>query len=402
MKKQILFVDDDGNVLDGLRRMLRTQRNEWDMQYVLSGAEALKIMAAKPIDLLVTDMRMPEMDGAELLREVMKRHPGTIRMVLSGQADSNLTMRAVGVAHQFIAKPCDPETLKSIVNRAIGLRLLLKDNRLTSIISEMDALPSVPALYLEMAEELQSADPSIQNVGQIIARDPGMAAKVLQLTNSAFFGLRHRVANPSDAVAYLGLDRVQHLFLAVQAFSQFTPPAACAFSMEPLWHHCLSTAVRAKAIAKEEEAGREIAEDAFTAALLHDIGELVLACRLGDRHAEAMNLAEMKGIPLWDAEQQILSATHAEVGAYLLGLWGLPDSIVEAVAYHHRPMDCANKAFCALTALHAADCQDSNHGHARIPVPRPDAQYLSGLLRKTRIPVMNASPSLCHASDPEK
>jgi DNA-binding NtrC family response regulator len=161
MKKQILFVDDDRNMLESLQRMLRRQRDEWDMQYAISPAEALKIMGTKPIDLIVTDMRMPEMDGTKLLGEVMKRHPEVIRMVFSGQADLNLTMRAVGVAHQFISKPCDPETLKSIVNRAISLRLLLNDSSLATIISEMDRLPSVPALYIEILDELQSPEPSI-------------------------------------------------------------------------------------------------------------------------------------------------------------------------------------------------------------------------------------------------
>jgi putative nucleotidyltransferase with HDIG domain len=394
-----LFVDDNRNMLEGLQRTLRRQRDEWDIQYAISPAEALKIMDTMPIDLIVTDMRMPEMDGTKLLGEVMKRHPEVIRMVFSGQADSNLTMRAVGVAHQFISKPCDPEILKSIVNRAISLRLLLNDSNLATIISEMDTLPSVPALYIEMVDELQSPEPSIQKVGQIIARDPGMTAKILQLVNSAFFGLRRRVSNPADAVSYVGLERVQQLFLAIHAFSRFTPAAAGSFSMELLWKHSLSTAAFAKAVAREEEPGTETAEDAFTAGLLHDIGKLMLACRLGDRHAEAINLAKMKGMPLWAAEQQVLSVTHAEVGAYLLGLWGLPDSIVEAVAYHHRPTDCANKVFCALTALHAADHQNSNQCYAGVPASQPSVEYLSKLLRKTRASALNASPILYNSSD---
>ena len=389
MKKHILFVDDDCNILQGLQRTLRAQRDDWEMQYVMSGAQALEIMDAKPIDLIVTDMRMPEMDGADLLREVMKRHPETIRMVLSGQADSQLVMKAVGVAHQFISKPCDPETLKSIVNRAISLRTLLEDNSLKSIISEMDTLPSLPTLYLEMTEELQSPEPSIQKVGQIIARDPAMTAKILQLANSAFFGLRRRISSPSDAVSYLGLDHVQHLFLAVHAFSQFTPPPTSSFSIELLWEHSLNTAALAKSIAKEEEASKSIVEDAFTSGLLHDIGKLMLACKLARSYAEAAYVAKMRSIPLWFAEQEALSVTHAEVGAYLLGLWGLPDSIVESVAYHHKPAACPNIGFCALTALHAADFQTSNQSFAGIPSPLPDMKYLSELLRKTKIPSAN-------------
>jgi putative nucleotidyltransferase with HDIG domain len=387
MKKQILFVDDECNILEGLQRTLRVQRNEWDMEYVMSGAQALEIMETKPIDLIVTDMRMPEMDGADLLRETMKRHPETIRIILSGQADSQMAMKAVGVAHQFISKPCDPNTLKSVVNRAINLRALLKDSNLKSVISEMDTLPSLPTLYHEMSEELQSQDASILRVGQIIGRDPAMTAKILQLANSAFFGLRRRISNPADAVSYLGLDNVQHLFLAVNAFSRFSPPHASSFSIELLWEHSVATAELAKSVAKDEEAGKNISDDAFTAGLLHDIGKLMLASRLPRSHSEAAQLAKMKGVPLWVAEQEVLSVTHAEVGAYLLGIWGLPDSIIESVAYHHCPMQCAGTSFCALTALHAADCQVSNQSYAGLPSPLPDMNYLSKVLKKTQISI---------------
>jgi putative nucleotidyltransferase with HDIG domain len=385
MKKQIVFVDDDHNILEGLQRTLRPQQHEWDMEYVTSGDEALQIMDARPIDLIITDMRMPEMDGNDLLREVMRRHPSAIRMIFSGQADSELIMKTVGVAHQFISKPCDPETLRSIIQRALNLRTLLNDSSLKSAISEMDTLPSVPVLFLEMTEELQSPVASIRKVGEIIARDPGMTAKMLQLVNSSFFGIRRRISNPTEAVAYLGLDRVQHLFLAIHAFSQFIPPVTGSFSMELLWEHSISTAALAKAIAGAEGATKDISEDAFTAGLLHDIGKLMLACRLAGRYPKVIDRAKMKGIPLYIAEKEVLSITHAEVGAYLLGLWGLPDSIVEATAYHHNPLDCANNGFCALTALHAADGQHRNSGYAEIPASPPEMTYLSGLLRNTQI-----------------
>jgi putative nucleotidyltransferase with HDIG domain len=267
---------------------------------------------------------------------------------------------------------------------------LLKDNSLERIVSELDTLPSVPALYLEMMEELQSVDSSIQKVGEIISQDLGMASKILQLVNSAFFGLRRSISNPADAVAYLGLDRIQHLFLALHAFSQFIPRANGAFSIDLLWEHSLSTAALAKAIIEKEGGNKEFVQDAFTAGLLHDIGKLMLACRLSDKHMETIELARTKAIPLWMSEQQILSITHAEIGAYLLGLWGLPDGIIEAVAYHHRPMDSGNKTFCALTALHLADCHNKNNSYRDLPALQLDTEYLSGFFKKSEINGLNA------------
>jgi putative nucleotidyltransferase with HDIG domain len=385
MKKHILFVDDDCNILEGLRRMLHGLRNEWDMQFAVSGAEALEIMDAQPIDIIVSDLRMPEMDGAVLMREVTKRHPDSIRIILSGQADSDLIMKAIGATHQFLSKPCDPETLKSIIHRAISLRALLQNGDLKDTISKMDTIPSIPTLYLELTDELQLPEPSVHEIGQIIAKDPGMTAKILQLANSAFFGRRRSISNSTEAVAYLGLDRIRNLLLVSHIFSQFTPPETSSFSIDMLWEHSISTAALAKTIAEEEKAAKDIIEDAFTAGLLHDIGKLMLACKLADKHEEAVNLAKGEDIPLWAAEKQIFSTTHAEIGAYLLGLWGLPDAIVEATAYHHRPMESPNRNFCALTALYAADCLNGSRSNSAFPAPPPNVEYLSTLLRKSSL-----------------
>jgi putative nucleotidyltransferase with HDIG domain len=382
MKKQILFVDDEPNVLNGLQRMLRGFRKDWDMHFASSGAEALDIIETKPIDVIISDMRMPGMNGAELLREAMRRRPGAVRMILSGQADSDLIVKAIGVAHQFISKPCDSETFKSSVFRAIELRTLLRDDNLITLVSNMGELPSVPALYVEMVQELQSKDASIYKVGRIVARDPAMTTKILQLANSAFFGRQHRISNASEAVAYLGLNVIRNLLLAVHAFRQFEPSKKSAFSIEQLWEHSISTATIARKIAEAEGADKKFADDSFTAGLLHDIGKLMFACRLPEAYAEAVGRAKVNGLPLWRAEHQVLSATHAEVGAYLFGLWGLSDSIVEATAYHHRPSESPNSRFSALAAVHAADCQNGTRMDIGIPAPQPDIQYLSKTLPK--------------------
>lgn len=388
MKKQILFVDDERNVLEGLQRMLRAFRHEWDMHFALSGAQALAIMEVNPIDIIVADMRMPGMNGAQLLTEVMQRYPSTIRIVLSGHADQDLIMKSVGVTHQYLSKPCDPETFKSTVLRATELRALLEDANLKYLVSQMDALPSLPSLYFEMARELQSPEASIQKVGQIISQDPGMTAKILQLANSSFFGRRRQVSNPTEAVSYLGLDRIQHLFLSVHAFSQFDASDSPYFSIERLWKHSMSTAVLAKQIAESQGADKSAAEQAYTAGFLHDIGQLMLASRLPRRHAEAVALARAKRLPLWAAERETLCASHAEVGAYLLGLWGLPDPVVEAITYHHRPGELPGKSLCPLTVLHAADALDhQNNGevHPGISPPQLDLGYLARLGLRDRV-----------------
>jgi len=379
MKKRILFVDDEPNVLAGLQRMLRPLRGEWEVTFAQSGPEALEKLAAAPFDVVVSDMRMPGMDGAALLAEVRQRYPGTVRIVLSGHSDKEMILRSVGPAHQYLAKPCDAETLKDTISRACALRNLLADESLKQVIAQMPSLPSLPAVYAELTRTLNSPDASVQAVGRIIASDVGMTAKILQLVNSAFFGLRRHVSSPAEAAVLLGLETIKALVLSVQVFSEFRAAQLEGFSLEALWKHSLATGAGAKQLAADEKSDGKLVDCALMAGLLHDAGKLVLAAHLGPRYGQTIAAARERGLPLWQAERETLGTTHAEVGAYLLGLWGLPDPIVEAIAFHHEPGRCLAQSFGTLTAIHVADFLDHEmRPEACQTVPSPvDVAYLS-------------------------
>jgi HD-like signal output (HDOD) protein len=365
MKKRILFVDDEPKILEGLGRMLRGMRHEWDMQFATGGPEALEIMTRELFDLVVTDMRMPGMNGLEFLTEVKAKYPDVIRMVLSGYADQLLIIRSIGVAHQYLSKPCEAESLRSTVTRALDLREVLANNTIKLLTSRLSTLPSLPSLYSEIVRELQSPDASIRRVGEIIARDPGMTAKILQLVNSAFFGIRRVVSNPAEAATYLGLETIQSLVLSLHAFAAFETHQIPGFSVAQIWSHSLAAGLLAKRIMEGENAGRVQAAEAFTAGLLHDLGKLVLASNLPDEYGKALAKTALEVVTAEEAEREVIGSTHEEVGAYLLGLWGLPDPIIEAVALHHHPSDCAAKIFGTLAAVHAADALDREHRSGR-------------------------------------
>ena len=355
MKKRILFVDDEVNVLQGWRRMLNPMRHEWDMVFVESGQEALALLAQAPCDVIVSDMRMPGMDGTQLLTQVMERFPLTVRIILSGYANSNMILKAVGPVHQYLAKPCDAATLQITVARACALRLLLADPTLQGLVASLPTLPSLPTRYLEVLEAVQDPHGSLERVGDIMSRDISMTAKILQLVNSAFFGLRRHVASPVEAVKLLGLDTIKALILSVQIFSHFDQKQGGAFALDVLWQHSLATSTCAKRIAQAEQQDRQVVDLAFMAGLLHDIGKLVLAAHLPDLYSVARVQAQAHGTTVWEAERAVLGTTHAEVGAYLLRLWGLPEPIVEALAFHHCPSACPDQRFSPLTAVHIAN-----------------------------------------------
>lgn len=385
---RILFVDDEPMVLDGLRRSLRFLRTEWSMEFARSGPEALTRMEAAPFDVLVTDMRMPGMNGIELLREVLQRHPETVRLVLSGHADEQWILEGVGLVHQYLAKPCDPESLRSAIHRATSVGSCLSNPRLRELLGRLTRLPSLPRVYMELNRKLEDPEVSLEELTALIAQDLAMTAKVLQLVNSAFFGLANTVTNIQEAVSYLGLNTLKTLVLAVHAFDQYRQADPGWFPYEALWRHSLAVAARARAIAAWENAPEAVQEQAATAGLLHDLGQLILAVNLRDEYAQIWQEAGKEHRPLEEVEQATLGTTHAEAGGYLLGLWGLPVPVVEAITFHHRPGEPAVPVFSALTAVHLAETlRWPDDPASEGATAGPDGAYLAALGLRDRLPL---------------
>ncbi len=362
MEKQrmtrILFVDDEPNIRDGMRRMLRSMRNEWDMEFAESGDDALLTIdewrdAGKPFDVVVSDMRMPGMDGADLLARVKEVSPDCVRLILSGHSDTASIMKTVGTAHQYLNKPCDPELLKRTIKRAFALRLLLRDEHLQKVVGQISSLPSLPVVYQEVMTCLQRTNASLGDVAKVIGKDVGMTATLLKLVSSAFFGLSKPVSTIERAVSFLGLDTLITLVLAQGIFKEAPQMRVTGFSIAELWQHSLQTAGAARVIAAQEGLDQTTLDDAFLAGMLHDIGKLVLAQAMPDSYAEVMRHVGTGYAA--SAEQEVLLTTHADVGAYLLGLWGLTDAVVEAVAFHEYPGKAATEALGLPAIIHAAD-----------------------------------------------
>lgn len=397
MKKRVIFVDDDPNVLKGLKRMLRVMRKEWEMEFVQSAGEALDLMdraaADAPFDIVVSDIKMPGMDGTALLSEVKKRHPRMVRIVLSGESSLDVIMRSTQVSHQFLSKPCDADTLKATVARTCALQDLLSDETLKQSLAQMDTLPSMPSLYAEIIAELNSPDASVKAIGEIISKDVGMSAKMLQLVNSAYFGLKRHISSPAQAVSLLGIDTVKSLVLSIQIFSQFDGKGVPPDFMERLWEHNMQVGTLAKVVGKSEKMDRMVVDHAFMSGILHDAGKLMLAANFPERYREVLDLMAAEGLPSWRAEGRVLGFTHQEAGAYLMGLWGLPGPIVEAIAFHHRPNELEGEAFTPLTAVHIANAAANAEymNGADSASSEPDMDYLSKLNLTERLPEWRAA-----------
>lgn len=371
----VLFVDDDPNILQAMQRLLRPLRKEWRMWFAESGPQALAILEERSIEVVVSDMRMPWMDGAALLAEVHKRYPATIRIILSGYSEKETVMRSLAVAHQYLSKPCDPEVLKATIERVCALRNILDNETLRMFVASIPSVPSLPHLYAALVAELNRTEPSTKKVAGIIGQDIGMTAKVLQIVNSAFFSLKRRVSDTKEAIDLLGLETIGAITFGLGIISQFENIPGAEKRFGDLWAHCLEVGAGARRIALRVDP--RIAADAYTGGMLHDVGEILLASNLPDEFGRVKKLKTEENLSTIEAERRVLGADHAEVGAYLLGLWGLPRQVVEAVAYHHNPHNISANSFSALAAVHIADAYDV---HQRLGQPlRLDTDYLAGL-----------------------
>jgi putative nucleotidyltransferase with HDIG domain len=332
--KRILFVDDEPRILEGLQRMLRPQRHEWEMAFAPGGEAALAILEAETFDVVVSDMRMPGVDGAALLEAVREKYPNMLRVILSGYTELEASFRAVPVAHQFLLKPCDPDALRIAIERATSLLQALNSKMLTGLVGSLQDLPSVPRTFAELREALADPEASIDRVVKIVEQDVAISAKLLQLVNSAFFGITRDVSDVRTAVSYLGISILQNLVLSLEAFRCFQGHKPIpGFSLDQFHEHAhLAAKIAALALGKSKGNGVAVG-----AAMLHDIGKLVIAERAPDHLARAIKGARQEKLPLYKIEEGLIGVSHAEVGAYLLSLWGLPYPLVEAVAHHHHP-----------------------------------------------------------------
>lgn len=353
-KPTILFVDDEENVLRGIRRMMRSKRNEWDTLFANGGEEALSVLKVRHVDVVVSDMRMPGMDGAELLTRVQKEYSETIRIVLSGYAEKEAILRTVGPSHQYLAKPCDQETLINTIQRSLNLRALLGSEALRRLVADMTNMPALPDVFAAILKELEDEYASADSLAETIAQDVGVTTHLMKLTNSAYFGLPMPAKSPKQAINFLGFENVKAIVLLGGVFDQLAKDDRVAKVAKTLSQRSMQLGLLARAIASANGATRDEQDQAYCAGLIAHIGTLLLVANWPEKFNSVVDLVDQERKPISEAETDVFGTTHGTLGAYLLGLWGFNDPIVEAVAFHHNPSECNAATPSILLALHTA------------------------------------------------
>ena len=373
---RILFVDDEALILSMIPHVITHFRGDWKIETASSGRLGLERLANTQFDIVVSDLSMPGMNGMDFLSEVRDVCPGATRIMFSSHSDRESVLDCSPLIHQFLPKPSSNELLIATLERAALVRTFLPETEIRDMVSRLEGIPIIPSVYAELMEQLQSPETTITEVATIVSRDFGMTSQILRTVNSAFFGLRRPTSNISDAISHLGIETIKYLALSAGVFKEFRTRELGGLRVEPLWRHSLETARLARELANREHAGSKIAEDSFAAGLLHDIGKLILAGSYSERYAMAAELARSEGLPWITAERKTFKCDHAEVGAYLLGLWGLPKPVVDAVRWHHFPLNDSNDTFTPLTAVHAANVLSQCGSEEAMDVARPEIDFL--------------------------
>ncbi len=354
MHKRLLFVDDEPILREVYGTLGDALGHGHEVHTAGSGEEALKLLSENTFDVVVSDLAMPGMDGMQFLTEVVHDYPESARIVVSGFADRLKVAECLTIGHRFFSKPLNFKTLAGLLKRICKYSYLVANERVRRMVCGNAALPTPPETYLTLTETLNSPYADIQDVGKIVEQDPGLSTKLLHIVNSAQFGISRHIVTPTEAVQILGIEVLKALMLGVKAFAFYDDKPFVKSTFKDLWNHSLEVAVAARKLAVAEGLSTEACEECFLAGLLHDIGKLILAANAENQYHLVLDLSRKAALHLHQAEIGIFSCTHAHIGAYLLALWGVPDSVIRAVEMHHSLGQAKLTGFDPLLAIHLA------------------------------------------------
>lgn len=382
LRTSILFVDDDPMVLQGLRRALHRRAEAWSMRFVDGAEAAFAEMDRDPAEVVVSDLRMPGMDGVQFLDRIAALWPRTVRIILSGQTERETLLRAIGPAPQFLAKPCSAERLEHVISRGLRLRNLLGAPEFLEQIGRLRALPSPPGIYLRLMEAIRNDAAPLDAVARIVAEDVAFSARLLQIANSPIFALPMTISDVGHATRLLGLETVRAMALTHGMVASLDGRDLGGLPVDALWIDGLQCGAVARHVAMAARAPTEHVNEAQLAGMLHGIGQLLLALNDPRRHRAARAAAGAGQLSLTAAEEKLFGFNHALAGGYLLHLWGFPDAVVEGVIGWPCPSRLGNLPNLPTTAdfvhvAHLAIALDRQGGGAEAAEAGADIDRLA-------------------------
>ncbi len=332
-KHQVIFVETQGRILDDLRSSLAGIYPEWHILLVADASAALELVLQRSVSVVLASFGS-DMSGCEdFFRSIKDAAPEVIRTGLLPDPNQVTAEGTLEYAHECIASHCGVDQIEALITRGLSVWERTRENpRLAALMSDLHTLPTPPALYFDIRDELESPNGSARSVSLIIARDPAITAKLLKVANSGFYGTPRTISDLNEAIMLLGMEMVLALVLTAYLFDQLPLPGV---NLDVLWMHSFAVASLAKEIAREEGGNRSMISTCGIAGLLHDIGQLIFLTNASESYYPMVRRSGGDERMLMQMEIEQYGVSHPELGAHILSLWGLPEKVVQAVAYHH-------------------------------------------------------------------
>lgn len=379
MKHSIYIVDDQPEVLETAVAIVGAMMPKTIVTGFGDPLKALEAIKANPPDMILSDHLMPGMAGSQLLEEARVVSPGSLRIIMSGFVPMD-KLTLITSAHQYVAKPFDALELKNLLERTLAAHDRVTNPHLQRVVTSLRSLPSLPQLHHSLMAELHNELGATDAIGQMVAQDSGLSAKVLQLANSPLFGRGTVVKSPEEAVFCLGTSMIAAVVLSQSLFRHYQSSSLMESSLERVSDHCHKTAALAQCYCREHGIARQAREEIFLAGLLHETGRLILIDNFPGEYQQAFDAARAAGSPLGPRLRDAFQVAPCEIAAYLLDLWGMPDTVVTSISFLEHPEKEGASSFTPTTALYIAD-QVSSREVPPDPFPAEDwnAAYLSSV-----------------------
>lgn len=351
----ILIADTDSHFLDSISNTPSILNEGWLVRTAKDGDEALDLLKESPADIVVANILLPKTSGDLFLANAKRDFPNSLRFLLHERSDKDTLQKGTGLAHLYLEKPISPEDLVLSLKQVLATQLRIRRKEVVEIVRDTKQLHVNTQPMQQLIKTADDPNCHIDELAHVIVQHPTVVATILQVANTAFLGAGGRIETVEEALQMLGIDFVRNIAITELTKKQLSLSPSMQEIANAVLKHCVETSQCGLKMSQFGADAEQI-KTLCSITLLHDLGKLVLLSNKQEEYVDLMGRSIENRRPLWNLEQVVFGCDHAAIGAFLFAMWGLPENIVRATAWHHEPAEFSANRFCYVNLLHFANC----------------------------------------------